>query len=82
MSKEVEFVAGLYVDHPHPKAPDFVKMRLSITRKELGNWLRGRDDKYINIDIRESKNGKLYAAVNNFEPKSQEKPPEDDDLPF
>lgn len=85
---DIEFVSGLYVDKPHEKAPDFVKCKISIKRKELGNWLRSKEDEYINIDVKESKDGKWYAAVNNWKPekKADEPAPQaddfSDDIPF
>ena len=66
--EEIEFVDGLFVKAPHPNAPDFVKATLSITRADLGNWLRGRSEQYINIDVKESKGGKWYASVSTFKP--------------
>ena len=48
---EKEFVAGLFAKAPHERAPDFVKASLSIKRADLGNWLRGKSDEWINIDI-------------------------------
>ena len=69
MSEEKEFVSGLYVKPPHDKAPDFVKFSISIKRADLGNWLRGRDDEWINLQVKESQNGKWYAEVDNWKPK-------------
>jgi len=66
---DIEFVDGLIVKQPHEKAPDFVKCSISIKRKDLGNWLRGKSDDWINIDVKESRNGKWYAAVNDFKPE-------------
>jgi len=81
-----QFVDGLMIKHPHEKAPDFVKFKISIRRKELGNWLRARDDEWINIDVKESKGGNLYAEVDTWKPQQQAEsaPKEDfsDDLPF
>ena len=66
---EVKFVDGLRVFPPHERAPDFVKAQLVITRKALGNWLRGEPDDEIRIDVKESRNGKWYAAVNDYRPQ-------------
>ena len=41
---EKQFVDGLIVKAPRENAPDFVKCTISIKRKDLGNWLRGRED--------------------------------------
>ena len=92
---EKEFVDGLIVKPPVSGAPDFVKCAISIKRKDLGNWLRGKEEDWINIDVKVSKNGKWYAEVNNWKPKAkQEKAPvsqaasqpaehfDDSDIPF
>lgn len=83
-----EFVDGLIVKAPHEKAPDFVKCSISIKRKDLGNWLRGKDEDWINVDVKVSKDGKWYAEVNNWKPESQPQQAQpannsfDDDIPF
>jgi len=89
MADEIEFVDGLIVKPPHEKAPDFVKCNISIKRKDLGNWLRGKEDDWINVDVKVSKNGKWYAAVSTWKPEKKEaaKEPDfnddlDSDLPF
>ena len=81
--KTIEFPDGLIVKQPHPSAPDFVKGSLSIKRRDLGNWLRGKTDEWINLDIKESKNGKWYVAVNDWKPEQQSTPANyDEDVPF
>lgn len=90
MANDIEFVSGLFVKPPHANAPDFVKCAISIKRKDLGNWLRGKDDDWINIDVKESRDGKWYAAVSTWKPegkKPQDQPKDqgedfDDDIPF
>lgn len=92
MADEIEFVDGLIVKAPHKKAPDFVKMSISIKVADLGAWLREQykagKTEWINIDVKESKGGKWYAAVNTYKkPEREEKFNEparnlDDDIPF
>ena len=65
---EVEFVDGLMVKKPHLNAPDFVKAKISIKRKELIAWLQGKSDEWINIDIKESQKGSWYAQVDTWQP--------------
>lgn len=87
-----EFVNGLIVKGPRDGAPDFVKCAISIKRVDLGNWLRTKDEEWINLDVKVSKDGKWYAEVNNWKPEnaSRPSPPEapvdpsefDDDIPF
>ena len=72
-----DFIDGLFAKAPHEKAPDFVKCKISIKRKDLGNWLRQRDDEWINVIVKESKEGKWYAQIDDWKPKqSGEQHPE------
>lgn len=66
---EVEFVNGLRVFAPHEGAPDFIIANLVIERAELLAWLQTHPEK-VRVDIKRSKAGKLYAAVNNWQPQS------------
>ena len=66
---DIEFVDGLMVKAPREGSPDFVKGSISIKRADLGNWLRAKQDEWINVDIKVSKSGKWYAAVNNWKPE-------------
>ena len=90
---EKEFVNGLIIKAPNENAPDFVKCKISIKRKDLGNWLRGKDEDWINIDVKVSQEGKWYAEVDNWSPnqsnsqdnsQQQSSQPDDDsdDIPF
>lgn len=78
MAKEdIEFVDGLIVKPPHPKAPDFVKASIAIKVADLGKWLRGKfktGDEWVNIDVKEAKSGKWYAAVSTYKPKEEAAP--------
>jgi hypothetical protein len=69
---EIEFVNGLIVKAPHQNAPDFVKAAISIKVSDLSEWLANRDEEWVNIDVKESKGGKWYAAVSTFKPKQRE----------
>ena len=83
MKEEIEFVDGLIVKAPHENAPSFVKASISIKVEDLGKWLRGKykaGDEWVNIDVKESKAGKWYAAVSNFKPKEKEKKGRFDDM--
>ena len=91
MADDIEFVNGLIVKAPHANAPDFVKAAISIKVADLTEWLSGRNEEWINVDVKESKGGKWYVAVSTFKPKQQQehKPGAnvpaidyDDDIPF
>jgi hypothetical protein len=91
-NEEIEFVDGLIVKAPNPKAPDYVKASISIKVEDLGKWLRGKykaGNEWVNIDVKEAKSGKWYASVSTFKPKAKdEKKPAGrfddmaDDIPF
>ena len=71
MSDEIEFPKGLMVKAKHENAPEYVICKLSIRREELIEWLQHKDGDWINLDVKESKGGKLYAAVDTWKPDSQ-----------
>ena len=73
--EEIQFVDGLIVKPPHEKAPSFVKASISIKVEDLGKWLREKykaGEQWVNIDVKESKGGKWYAAVSTYKPKEKE----------
>lgn len=97
MANDIEFVDGLIVKAPHERAPDFVKASISIKVEDLGKWLRAKykaGEEWVNLDVKEAKSGKWYAAVSTFKPKErqEEKPVRNagggrfadmnDDIPF
>lgn len=85
MAKDIEFVPGLIVKAPHENAPNFVKASIAIKVEELGQFLRAKykaGDQWVNIDVKESKEGKWYAAVSNYKPKNKRSEQSEDDTPF
>jgi len=69
MADEIEFPSGLMVKAPRPGAPDFVKASISIKVQDLMTWLDGKQEEWINLDVKESKGGKWYCSVNTYKPK-------------
>jgi hypothetical protein len=45
--------------------------KLSIKPQELAAWLQGKDGEWVNVDVKVSKNGKAYAAVDSWKPEAQ-----------
>jgi hypothetical protein len=96
MADDIEFVNGLIVKAPREGAPDFVKAAVSIKVADMMAWLQGRyaaGDEWVNVDVKEARSGKWYAAVNSYNPKAIKKvePPKvektsiadmDSDIPF
>jgi len=70
-----EFADGLIVKEPKAGAPDFVKLAISIKRKELIAWLSGKSDDWVNLQVKSARSGKWYAEVDNWKPNV-------DDCPF
>lgn len=85
---DIEFPDGLIVKAPHENAPDYVKAQISIKVADLGKWLREKyksGDEWINLDVKEAKSGKWYAAVSKFKPKERSERGgggKADDIPF
>ena len=68
---DIEFIDGLLVKAPRDNAPDFIKASLSIKRAELIAWLSRRTDEWVNADVKVSKGGKWFVAVDNWKPDSK-----------
>jgi hypothetical protein len=68
---EIEFVDGLIVKPPRAGAPDFIKASLSMRREALITWLQSHDGEWVNVDVKESRGGKWYAAVDTWKPKDK-----------
>lgn len=71
MQQEKEFPKGIMVKDPHENAPEFVICKLSIKRAEALEWIDGKQGDWINIDMKKSKEGKLYLEVDNWKPESR-----------
>lgn len=73
MDNNLEFPNGVIFKLPRQGAPDYVKGSISIKRAELIQWLNGKSDEWINLDLKVGKSGKAFAAVNNWKPEGQTK---------
>lgn len=70
MESTKEFPKGIIVKAPNEKAPEFVIGSISIKRSEALEWIDSKETDWINIDIKRSKEGKMYLEVNNWVKKS------------
>lgn len=68
---DIQFVDGLIAKAPNQGAPDYVKAKLSIRRSELAEWLASQSGDWINVEVKESKAGKWYAAVDTWKPDGE-----------
>ena len=72
MPNEKVFAEGLIFKMPANNAPDFVKGRLSVKVEEFIKFLKENEDNdWVNIDLLVSRNGKPYAALNDWKPPQQ-----------
>jgi len=68
---DVKFIDGMFVNPPHEKSPDFVKAGISIRREQFIEWLNKQtpnEKGYIRIQVKESREGKFYAALDDWKP--------------
>lgn len=65
---ELQFVNGLFFRKPHEKAPEYVIGKLSAKREELINFLQSQNGEWVNMEIKESKQGKVYIAIDSYKP--------------
>jgi hypothetical protein len=63
---EKQFVNGLSVKEKDGHMPDWIISRLLVNRLTLIEWLESRSEKWLEIDIKESKAGKFYCEVNTW----------------
>lgn len=69
---DIDFIKGLNFKDPKEGAPEYVKAKGSIKRLELIEWLQAKDGDWVNFDLKVARNGKWYAAVDNWRPNSSE----------
>lgn len=64
------FTDGLIIKRPEGRASEFIEMKLSFKRIDFLNWLDSQKGEWINVDVKTSKQGKLYGCLNQW--KKQE----------
>ena len=80
MENQTNFAQGMFFKEPNQNAPAWVKGTLSIDCEKFTQWLRKNCYKavngkyYVNIDIKTSKDGVKYLALNEYKPKPQNAP--------
>ena len=77
--RDIRFVNGLIYKGKPVKSPDFVICDLSMNKKSLIDWLKEQPEEWINVQVKESKQGKYYCAVNDWK---KGKPQEDENVLF
>ena len=77
MEKETIFIDGMSIAKRTEKTPNFIKARLNINCTKFADFMRkhakkgNKGDWWITVDIRESRGGVLYLALNDFEPRKE-----------
>lgn len=95
---EKEFVSGMFVKKQPTKYGDIIKVSIEVDSfaASINSKIKPYNNKkYVNIDILENKEGKIYAAFDNFVPDANKatnketpsyqepsKQIKEDDLPF
>jgi hypothetical protein len=71
-----DFIDGLFVKNPGEGTPKFVKGSLAISVEKFIPYLQSKANAkgYVNIDLLESKEGMLYAKLNDWKPSGEAKP--------
>lgn len=72
---EQDFPKGIFAKMPHANAPDFVKAKISIKRIEAIDWINSQIGEYINLDLKVSKEGKMYLSIDTWKPTPNETQP-------
>jgi hypothetical protein len=77
MADDKIFPNGMIFRAPRENAPDFVKGSLSIRVDDFINFLEehAKPDGWVNIDLKESREGKYYAELNHYTRERQAPPP-------
>lgn len=63
-----DFVNGIRIYKPREGAPDFIKLNILVNLKEFNEWAKQRvdSDGLIRIDLKKSKEGRLYLERNTW----------------
>lgn len=73
---ETKFADGVSVYTPRTGAPEFIIADLNIDIARLRDWanknqnllVEGKNGKVLRMQVKRSKDGKLYASVDDFKP--------------
>ena len=71
---DAKFVPGLFFKPPHENAPDFVIAKGSIKVADLAAFLSQQTGEWVNFDLKRSRDGKPYAAIDDWKPSGNGTP--------
>jgi hypothetical protein len=68
------FIDGLHIKKPTSGAPEFIKGKVSIHADRLTAFIakHKNENGYVNVDLKESRDGELYFALNTYKKETQE----------
>ena len=74
---DANFPNGLIVKKAHQNAPAFIKCTLSFKVDEFIQCLQQNNNAgWVNMDVKLSQKGTLYAEIDNWQPNQQQAPPQ------
>ena len=91
MNDEKVFVDGMIIKNKSDGTPGWVKEKISLKLDEFGAWVAAQKKadpslEWINIDIKQSQGGKLYAERDMWKPTANAQPKQapvpNDDIPW
>ena len=65
------FIPGLFVKNPNERAPDYIIGKVSINRNQMLSFLQHHQGDWINGEIKRSRDGNLYCAIDNWQPQQR-----------
>ena len=74
MSNDVIFAQGMFLQERDERTPDFILGKFSFKVDEFIAFLQQHRNQagYVNVDLKASKAGKKYLALNDWKPQGQD----------
>lgn len=68
---ENKYIDGLFLEQKKDNQPEFVKGKISINIEKFIPYLKAnaKEQKWVNLDLLQSKDGRLYLKLNDWKPK-------------
>ena len=77
MENTRKFIDGMFISKAGEKRPDFIKAEITLYPEQLVPFLKANATQntagkwQVRIDVKQSKEGKLYAELNDWKPESK-----------
>ena len=66
---DAKFIPGLFFKPPNDGAPEFILAKGSIKIADLIQFLQRQEGEWVNFDLKRSREGKPYAAIDDWKPQ-------------